>query len=79
MKREPKNLLSVDEIANRYPDQWVGLTNIVYDEDGVTIMAASVTYIGIPRDELFHRQLENGDVVAWYTTEDDFAMGIVGA
>lgn len=67
-------------MAQKYPDRWIGIANIGYkDNDGVTIESADVCYLDATRDELFHKQIHDGDVIAWYTTEDDFAMGMVGA
>ena len=40
-----------DEISKQYPDQWVGLVDIDW-EDEANIKSAVVRYIGLPSSEL---------------------------
>ena len=58
------------EIQETYPDQWVGLTDVVYvNDDGISIM---------PKGELTRKMLD-GEFEAVYTTPDNkFQLGMVG-
>lgn len=67
------------EIKEKYPEQWVGLVDIDW-ENGATIRSAVVRYVGKNSDELlkikFNGELE---LVARYTSPDSLGpMGIVG-
>lgn len=68
------------EIQHRYPDQWIGLTNVKYiDDDGVSIESAVVRYTDRTKSELTRRMLK-GEIVSRYTTPDNvFQLGMVGA
>ena len=80
MKKEDHiERLTVSQMAEKYPDRWVGLINVKYkDDDGITIESADVCYLNATKDELFHEQINSGSLTAWYTTEEDFAVGMIG-
>ncbi len=70
--------LTWDEIAEQYPDQWVGLTDIDW-EDGANVRSAIVRYTGISSGELLRLQIRDRSIHATYTTPDNLApMGTVG-
>jgi hypothetical protein len=71
--------LTWDEIKNKYPDQWVGMTDVEYKPDNsVSIKSAIVTYTGLSKAELTRMMLE-GKCVSRYTTPDNkFQMGMIG-
>lgn len=64
-----KDNLTWSEIAAKYPDQWVGLTNVVREDDGVTVASAVVSKLGT-MDELFESQLDHEVEYCSYTTPD---------
>lgn len=75
------NRLTWKEIQERYPNQWVGLTDIEYEPDNdSTIKSAVVKYIDKAKDELTEMQIDtNGKLVGRYTTPDNvFQLGAVG-
>ena len=55
-----------DEIENNYPDQWVGLTD-VYWEDGANIRSAIVRYTGMSSGDLLRLQIKDRSIHATYT------------
>ena len=58
------------EIQKKYPDQWVGLSDVKYvDDDGITIESAIVQYFDKPKADLTRMALR-GEVVSRYTTPD---------
>lgn len=61
-----------EEIKRKYPDQWIGLTDVVYNNnDGVNIKTAVVKYANKSREELFMMQMEYQDnFEAVFTTPD---------
>lgn len=58
-----------DEIAARYPMQWVGLTDVKWDDDNdSTIESAIVSYSELPRSEavkMMHKT--KGQIIARFT------------
>ena len=72
--------LTKQELAERYPDQWLGLKNVKYKNDnGVTLESAEVAYTDKTEKELFMMQIKNTGVIAWYTTADDeITIGLAG-
>lgn len=44
--------LTWNEICDKYPNQWVGLTDIVRDNSWMSIESAKVKYVGLSYDEL---------------------------
>ena len=70
--------LTWGEIKDKYPDQWVGLTDVAYvNDDGISIESAIVKYANMPKGELTRRMLE-GEIESVYTTPDNkFQLGMV--
>lgn len=69
--------LTWEEIANKYPDQWVGLVEV--QRRGATVISAIVKYTDLTADELLDRQIDDDDLYSCYTTPDNLApMGTVG-
>lgn len=66
------------EIQEKYPDQWVGLTEVEYiNNDGVSVSSAIVKYTDKTKSELTRLAL-NGEIVSRYTTPDNvFQLGIL--
>lgn len=67
------------EIQEKYPDQWVGLTDVEYvNDDGVSVESAVVKYTDKSKSELTRLAIK-GEIVSRYTTPDNiFQLGIVG-
>ena len=61
--------LKWNEIATKYPMQWVGLTDVKWEDDNdSTIESAVVSYSGLPRSEavrLMHKT--KGQIIARFT------------
>lgn len=75
-----KEILTWEEIKSRYPDQWVGLTNVEYEPDNrSTIKSAIVEYTDKSKDELTLMQVQTkGELIGIYTTPDNvFQLGAV--
>lgn len=66
------------EIQEKYPDQWVGLTDVKYiDNDGISIESAVIKYLDKAKGELTRLALQ-GEIVSRYTTPDHvFQLGMV--
>ena len=70
--------LTWDEIAKKYPDQWIGLTDIEW-EDGANIKSAVVSYTDMSSADLLRMQIRDRNIHATYTTPDNLTpMGTVG-
>lgn len=70
--------LTREQMADRYPNQWLGIRNIKYR--GREIESAEVVYINSSASELGMRSLKGEDVQPLYTTPDlFFQMGAAGA
>lgn len=71
--------LSWKDIQDRYPDQWVGLTEVKYvDDDGVSIESAVIQYTDKPKSELTRLAIQ-GEIISRYTTPDNvFQLGTIG-
>lgn len=67
------------EIQEKYPEQWVGLTDVEYKPDNdASIRSAIVKYTDKSKDELTEMML-NGECISRYTTPDGiFQLGMVG-
>ena len=73
--------LTWHEIQEKYPDQWVGLVDVINEEDNYsTIKSAVVKYTGMSKSELTHMQIvTKGDVLARYTNPNGvFQLGVLG-
>lgn len=64
-----KDRLTWGEIAAKYPDQWVGLTGVTREDDGVTVASAVVSKLGT-MDELFDSQFDHEIEYFSYTTPE---------
>lgn len=71
--------LTWNEIQEQYPDQWIGLADVEYeDNDGVTIKSAIVKYTDKTKSDLTRMMLQ-GKIVSRYTTPDHvFQLGMIG-
>lgn len=70
--------LTWEEIQERYPDMWLGLTDVEYvDDDGVSVESAIVKYTDKTKDELLVMAFA-GEIVSKYSTPDNIAqVGLV--
>ena len=64
-----------NEIAEKYPDQWIGLSDIDW-EDGANIRSAVVKFTGKSSSELLEMQIRTGDIQTIYTTPENFEYGM---
>lgn len=71
--------LSWSEIKKKYPDQWIGLVDIDW-ENGATVRSAVVKYVGKNSTELLEIKFDHEpDLLVRYTSPDSLGpMGIVG-
>lgn len=78
--KDQKQQLTIDQIKEKYPHQYVGLINIKYKENSNLIESATVEYTEneISHDDLCLLDLQ-GKVYMFYTTleDDDSFMNIV--
>jgi len=73
--------LTWKQIQEKYPNQWVGITDVEYEPDNdSTIQYATVIYNNKNKDELTEIQIDtNAKILARYTTPDNvFQLGSVG-
>ena len=63
------------EIREKYPDRWVGLSEV--ERDGGSIASAVVKYTDKTADELYEMQIKGQDVHTIYTTPETFPYGQV--
>ena len=73
--------LTWEQIQEKYPDQWVGLSEVEYEPDNdATIVSAVVQYTDKTKDELTLIQIRTkGGLMGVYTTPDYvFQLGAVG-
>ena len=69
--------LTYNQMAEKYPDQWIGINNIKYiDDDGVTIESADVIFTDKSKEELFDMQIIDGSIEVWYTTDIGLDVGM---
>lgn len=71
--------LTWEEIQEKYPDQWVGLIDVEYeDNDGISVKSAVVKYTNKTKSELT-RMMIQGEIISRYTTPDNiFPLGMIG-
>ena len=70
--------LTIEQMSEKYPNTWLGLSNMVYDTDGVTIISADVVYTDKDREELAYLQVEKGEnIIDWYTNNDGLPLGML--
>lgn len=69
--------LTYEQMARKYPDQWIGISNIKYlNDDGVSIESADVVFTDKSKEELFDEQIKDGSIEAWYTTDIGLDIGM---
>ena len=70
--------LTCEEMATKYPNQWLGLKNPVYmNNDGVTLLSAEIVYTDKTCDELLEMQIDDKDgIIGWYTTDSSLQLGM---
>ena len=65
-----KERLTWEEIGEKYPDQWVGLVDVKYENnDGITIESAVVKYTDKSHDELLLLKMEERDLIHRFITD----------
>jgi len=73
--------LTRKQIAERYPDQSIGITNIKYENDGgITIESAEVVYTledKTPEELLTLQVSGKEDIMCWYTTGSRVNVGVM--
>ena len=62
-----ENRLTWDEIVEKYPDKWVGLSKVDW-ENTANVRSAVVIGASDKSDEFLHRQFTGEDVFTTYTT-----------
>lgn len=69
-----------EQIQMKYPDQWVGLVDVRYqNDDGISVESAIVKYTNKKKSELTRLVLK-GEIIARHTNpEGHIQLGIVGA
>ncbi len=74
-----ENRLTWKEIQEKYPNQWIGLTNIEWKNDS-NIASAIVKYKGKTSGELLKLQLNNEpDLFSCFTTPESCGqLGVIG-
>lgn len=69
-----------NKIQEKFPNQWVGMSDVHYETDGANIESAVVKYSNLSQSELGIKMLK-GEIVSRYTTPDtcSLPLGFVGA
>lgn len=72
--------LTREQMAEKYPNTWLGLNNIKYqNDDGVTLESADVIYIDKTSNELLQMQIAGTDgIIRWYTNDNGLPLGVAG-
>lgn len=72
--------LTRSQMAERYPNQWLGLKEPVYlDDDGISLVSAEIVFTDKTCDELLEMQIDGRDgIIGWYTTDDSLQLGMAG-
>ena len=69
--------LTWKDIQEKYPDQWVGVVDIVWQDES-NIESAIVKYADKSKEELLILQIRD-EIFSCYTTPDNvFQLGIAG-
>ena len=74
------NRLTWEEIERRYPDQWVGLTDVAW-ENPANVRSAVVSYTEkeMDKSDMLMKQIKGEGVYTVYTTPDNLApLGLWG-
>ena len=71
--------LTIEQMAKKYPDTWLGINNIKYDpDDKVSIRSADVVYTDKSREEILRLHIEEGEhIYDWYTNCDSAPFGML--
>ena len=69
-----------EQIQMKYPDQWVGLVDVRYqNDDGISVESATVKYTNKKKSELTRLVLK-GEIIARHTNPEGYIqLGMVGA
>ncbi|MBR2215749.1 MAG: hypothetical protein IJ849_08340 [Selenomonadaceae bacterium] len=59
-----------DEIVKKYPDKWVGMSKIDWEDDS-NVRSAVVIGVSDDDDDFLRRQFSGEDVFTSYTTPDN--------
>lgn len=72
--------LTWKQMQEKYPDQWLGLTDVKYlDDDGVTIESGVIKYADKTHSELLEMVIAGEGIVHCHTNPDGhFLLGMVG-
>lgn len=60
-----------DEIKTKYPNQWVGLTDVVRKKNSADIDSAVLLYTDKTQAELLRMQIKDDKLVSHYTTPNN--------
>lgn len=69
-----------EQIQMKYPDRWVGLVDVRYqNDDGISVESAIVKYTNKKKSELTRLVLK-GEIIARHTNPEGYIqLGMVGA
>ncbi|MBR3723685.1 MAG: hypothetical protein IKN12_13135 [Selenomonadaceae bacterium] len=71
--------LTWDEIKSKYPDQWVGLTDVEWDGEAPNVQSAIVKYTDKSGYEIWKKQLAGEKIFLSSTISDDICpLGAIG-
>lgn len=72
--------LTREQMAEKYPSQWLGITNVKYkNDDGITMEEADIIYTNKSEDELIEIEIDSlGSIMAWFTNEHGLPLGLAG-
>jgi hypothetical protein len=71
--------LTWEEIEEKYPNQWVGLTDVEFEDNGnTTILSAVVTYVNYDKNDLLRMMLDSKCIMRYTTPDDTFQIGVIG-
>ncbi len=68
--------LTWDEIVKKYPDQWVGLTDVVWGDEGSSVESAVVKYSDKTRSELLGMRIGGEIFTSIYTTPENLVWNL---
>lgn len=71
--------LTREQMAEKYPNTYLGITNIKYEnDDGVTLESADVVYTDKTSKELLMMQITGKEgIVRWYTNDNTYPLSFV--
>ncbi len=72
--------LTREQMAEKYPNTYLGINNIKYqNDDGVTLEAADVVYTDKTSNELLMMQISGKEgIIRWYTNDNGLPLGVAG-